>query len=242
MRDTVEPTLIAPHDESPAAGSSHNELQDNQVCTEQDAERAVELLRKLRQQASYHGYRGNPAAMEQLELLERAFDSDLFKSVCQVFDQIYDTANLSGPSELKASASAKATVAVFSASIGHSHPRTVELPKTNEGLGFNVMSFDGSAVFISRIAPGGVADQHGGLRRGDQLITINGINVENEDHIRAVELLKAAKGRVTLVVKYMPGLLNQIESSYAIKQRQQQQQQQQSDSQPITQQPPPPQQ
>ena len=201
--------------------------QDQQsICTEKDAERAVELLRKLRQQATHHSYRSDPAAMEQLELLERALDSDLFKSVCQVYDQIYDTANITGSSELKASASAKATVAVFSASIGHSHPRTVEL-KTDEGLGFNVMSFDGSAVFISQIMPGGVADKHGGLRRGDQLISINGINVENADHNRAVEFLKAAKGRVTLVVKYMPTLLSQIEASYAVKQQQQQQQQQQ---------------
>lgn len=199
-------------------------VQDQQsICTEKDAERAVELLRKLRQQASYHNYpKSNPTAMEQLDLLERALESDLFKSVCQVYDQIYDTANISGSSELKASASAKATVAVFSASIGHNHPRTVELSKTDESLGFNVMSFDGSAVFISRITQGGMADTHGGLRRGDQLISINGINVENEDHIRAVELLKAASGRVTLVVKYMPGLLNQIEASYAIKQQQQQ--------------------
>lgn len=203
------------------------QLQDRQsICTEKDAERAVELLRKLRQQASYHNYKSDPGATEQLELLERALDSDLFKSVCQVYDQIYDTANISGSSELKAAASAKATVAVFSASIGHSHPRVVELPETDEGFGFNVMSLDNSAVFISRITPRGVADKHGGLRRGDQLISINGINVENEDHKRAVELLKAAKGRVSLVVKYMPGFLNQIESSYAVKRQQQHQNQQ----------------
>ena len=160
--------------------------------------------------------------MEELDLLERALDSELFKSVCQVYDQIYDTANITGSSELKASASAKATVAVFSASIGHIHPRTVELPKTDEGLGFNVMSFDGSAVFISQITSGGVADKHGGLRRGDQLISIDGINVDDADHIRAVEFLKAAKGEVTLIVNYMPALLSQIEASYAVKQQQQQ--------------------
>lgn len=196
--------------------------QDQQpICTGNDTKRAIELLRKLRQHASYNNYKDDPAASEQLELLERALDSDLFASVCKVYDQIYDTANITGSSELKAAASAKATVAVFSASIGHSHPRTVELPETDEGFGFNVMSFDESAVFISRITPGGLADKHGGLRRGDQLISINGINVENEDHRHAVELLKAAKGRVTLVVKYMPGFLSQIESSYAIKQQQQ---------------------
>lgn len=218
MRDMAQ-------DQKPAVDGPVAMIQDQQpICTEKDAEKAVELLRKLRQQASYHIHNTKPGAIEQLELLERALDSDLFKSVCQVYDQIYDTANISGSSELKASASAKATVAVFSASIGHSHPRTVELPKTDEGFGFNVMSFDGSAVFISKISQGGVADKHGGLRRGDQLISINGMNIENEDHLRAVELLKAAKGRVSLVVKYMPGLLNEIESNYTMKKYQQPQQ------------------
>lgn len=197
-----------------------SQQQTERVCTERDAERAVELLRRLRQQANYNNFHNNPAAIEQLELLERALDSDLFKSVCQVYDQIYESANISGSSELKASAAAKATVAVFSSSIGHTHPRTVELPKTGEGLGFNVMSYEGSPVFISQITPGGVADKHGGLRKGDQLVSINGINVEQADHKAAVELIKEAMHRVVLVVKYMPGLLNEIESSYIISQQQ----------------------
>lgn len=188
------------------------------VCTERDAERAVELLRRLRQQANYDVK--NPAVIEQLELLERALDSKLFKSVCQVYDQVYESANISGSSELKASAAAKATVAVFTASIGHTHPRTIELPKTGEGLGFNVMSYEGSPVFISQITPGGIADKHGGLRKGDQLVSINGVNVEQADHKVAVELIKEAKHSVVLVVKYMPGSLNEVESSYIINQQQ----------------------
>lgn len=230
MRDLSQNQNIV--EQGQVGGNINNMIQEQppsgvNICTEKDSERAIELLRKLKQQAIYnHNYKSKidkMAALEQLDLLGRALDSDLFKSVCQVYDQIYDTANISsGSSELKASASAKATVAVFSASIGHSHPRLVELPKTDEGLGFNVMSFEGSAVFISRITQGGVADKHGGLRRGDQLVSINGINVENEDHKGAVELLKTAKGTVSLVVKYMPGLLNQIEASCAVKQQQQQ--------------------
>lgn len=200
---------------------SNQHEDQSSICTQKDAERAVELLRKLRQQASYHNH-GDPASIEQLELLERALDSDLFKSVCQVYDQIYDTANISGSSELKAAASAKATVAVFSASIGHNHSRVVELPYTGEGFGFNVMSYDNSNVFISNIKPGGAADKHGGLRPSDQLISINGINIEN-DHSRAVEMLKTAKSNLTLVVKYMPGYLEQIEAGYAVKKQQQQQ-------------------
>ena len=32
-----------------------------------------------------------------------------------------------------------------------------------------------SPIYISRIISGGVADQHGGLRRGDQLLSVNGV-------------------------------------------------------------------
>lgn len=32
-----------------------------------------------------------------------------------------------------------------------------------------------SPIYISRIIPGGVADRTGGLRRGDQLLSVNGV-------------------------------------------------------------------
>lgn len=53
----------------------------------------------------------------------------------------------------------------------------VELPKTEEGLGFNVMGGkeQNSPIYISRIIPGGVAERHGGLKRGDQLLSVNGV-------------------------------------------------------------------
>lgn len=68
-------------------------------------------------------------------------------------------------------------MAAFAASEGHSHPRVVELPKTDEGLGFNVMGGkeQNSPIYISRIIPGGVAERHGGLKRGDQLLSVNGV-------------------------------------------------------------------
>lgn len=36
--------------------------------------------------------------------------------------------------QVRANATAKATVAAFAAAEGHAHPRVVELPKTEEGL------------------------------------------------------------------------------------------------------------
>lgn len=68
-------------------------------------------------------------------------------------------------------------MAAFTASEGHAHPRVVELPKTDEGLGFNIMGGkeQNSPIYISRVIPGGVADRHGGLKRGDQLLSVNGV-------------------------------------------------------------------
>ena len=68
-------------------------------------------------------------------------------------------------------------MAAFAASEGHAHPRVVELPKTDEGLGFNIMGGkeQNSPIYISRVIPGGVADRHGGLKRGDQLLSVNGV-------------------------------------------------------------------
>jgi len=40
---------------------------------------------------------------------------------------------------------------------------------------------------------GGVADRVGGLKRGDQLLSVNGVSVEGEHHEKAVELLKQVK-------------------------------------------------
>lgn len=125
-------------------------------------------------------------------------------------------------------------MAAFAASEGHAHPRVVELPKTDEGLGFNVMGGkeQNSPIYISRIIPGGVADRHGGLKRGDQLLSVDGVvsyngfrslrrgvinqislfqSVEGENHEKAVELLKQAVGSVKLVVRYTPKVLEEME-------------------------------
>lgn len=44
-------------------------------------------------------------------------------------------------------------MAAFAAAEGHSHPRIVELPKTDQGLGFNVMGGkeQNSPIYISRL-------------------------------------------------------------------------------------------
>jgi len=78
-----------------------------------------------------------------------------------VYEQVYETVDFDTNEEVRANATAKATVAAFAASEGQAHPRVVELPKTEEGLGFNVMGGreQNSPIYISRIIPDGVADR-----------------------------------------------------------------------------------
>ncbi|RNA38506.1 lin-7 -like protein [Brachionus plicatilis] len=180
----------------------------DQLTLERDLNRAVELLEKLQ--------KTNEVPPQKLAALQKVLQSDFFNAVREVYEHIYHTIDSNGTPELRASATAKATVAAFAASEGHPHPRVVELPKTAEGLGFNVMGGkeQHSPIYISRIIPGGVADQHGGLKRGDQLLSVNGVNVENEYHEKAVELLKAAVGSVKLIVRYTPRVLEEMEARF----------------------------
>lgn len=181
-----------------------------------DIKRACELLEKL-QRSKYCGE--VPAA--KLAALQKVLQSEFLNAVREVYEHVYETVDVQGNPEIRASATAKATVAAFAASEGHAHPRVVELPKTDEGLGFNVMGGkeQNSPIYISRIIPGGVADRVGGLKRGDQLLSVNGVSVEGEHHEKAVELLKQAGGSVKLVVRYTPKVLEEMEMRFD-KQRQ----------------------
>ncbi|GJQ68529.1 hypothetical protein Trydic_g17099 [Trypoxylus dichotomus] len=184
-----------------------------------DIKRSIELLEKLQKNGEV------PAT--KLAALQKVLQSDFLNAVREVYEHVYETVDIQGSQDVRASATAKATVAAFAASEGHAHPRVVELPKTEEGLGFNVMGGkeQNSPIYISRIIPGGVADRHGGLKRGDQLLSVNGVSVEGENHEKAVELLKQAHGSVKLVVRYTPKVLEEMEMRFD-KQRARRRQQQ----------------
>ncbi|XP_020282069.1 protein lin-7 homolog C [Pseudomyrmex gracilis] len=170
-----------------------------------DVKRSIELLDKLQ--------KGGEVPTTKLAALQKVLQSDFLSAVREVYEHVYETVDIQGSQDIRASATAKATVAAFAASEGHAHPRVVELPKTEEGLGFNVMGGkeQNSPIYISRIIPGGVADRHGGLKRGDQLLSVNGVCVEGENHEKAVELLKQAQNSVKLVVRYTPRVLEEME-------------------------------
>ncbi|XP_032500894.1 protein lin-7 homolog A isoform X2 [Phocoena sinus] len=139
------------------------------LTLDRDVARAIELLEKLQESGE--------VPVHKLQSLKKVLQSEFCTAIREVYQYMHETITVNGCPEFRARATAKATVAAFAASEGHSHPRVVELPKTDEGLGFNVMGGkeQNSPIYISRIIPGGVAERHGGLKRGDQLLSVNGV-------------------------------------------------------------------
>ncbi|CAM5174058.1 unnamed protein product [Eretmochelys imbricata] len=181
-------------------------LSSEPLGLERDVARAVELERLQR---------SGELPPHKLQALQRVLQSKFCSAIREVYEQLYDTLEIAGSAEIRAHATAKATVAAFAASEGHAHPRVVELPKTEEGLGFNIMGGkeQNSPIYISRVIPGGVADRHGGLKRGTSCCPSTAC-VEGEQHEKAVELLKAAQGTVKLVVRYTPKVLEEMEARF----------------------------
>ena len=65
------------------------------------------------------------------------------------------------------------------------------LSKGGSGLGFNIVGGeDGEGIFISFILAGGPADLSGQLRRGDQIISVNGQDLKHATHEQAALTLK----------------------------------------------------
>lgn len=62
---------------------------------------------------------------------------------------------------------------------------------------------EGTSIVVGQIVPGGAAAIDGRLHQGDEIIEIDGKNVEGESHATAVQLMQksAVNGHVKLVVR-----------------------------------------
>ncbi|XP_061627355.1 multiple PDZ domain protein isoform X4 [Phyllopteryx taeniolatus] len=83
--------------------------------------------------------------------------------------------------------------------------KTVSLDRDPSGLGFSIVGGFGSPhgdlpIYIKTIFNKGAAIEDGRLKRGDQIIAVNGQCLEGVTHAQAVDLLKKTKGTVVLTV------------------------------------------
>ncbi|XP_071982000.1 disks large homolog 3 isoform X2 [Engystomops pustulosus] len=92
-------------------------------------------------------------------------------------------------------------------------PRKIILHKGSTGLGFNIVGGeDGEGIFVSFILAGGPADLSGELRRGDRILSVNGVNLRSATHEQAAAALKRAGQTVTIVAQYRPEEYSRFES------------------------------
>ncbi|XP_063772458.1 disks large homolog 1 isoform X17 [Pseudophryne corroboree] len=92
-------------------------------------------------------------------------------------------------------------------------PRKIILHRGATGLGFNIVGGeDGEGIFISFILAGGPADLSGELRKGDRIISVNGVDLRAATHEQAAAALKNAGQTVTIIAQYRPEEYSRFEA------------------------------
>ncbi|KAG8437100.1 hypothetical protein GDO86_007977 [Hymenochirus boettgeri] len=84
-------------------------------------------------------------------------------------------------------------------------PKIIHLEKGTDGLGFSIVGGYRSPqgdlpIYVKTIFSKGAAAEDGRLKRGDQILSVNGQTLEGVTHVEAVAMLKRQTGSVTLSV------------------------------------------
>ncbi|XP_017925837.2 multiple PDZ domain protein isoform X9 [Manacus vitellinus] len=94
---------------------------------------------------------------------------------------------------------------IFQDDLGPPQYKTITLDRGPDGLGFSIVGGYGSPhgdlpIYVKTVFAKGAAAEDGHLKRGDQIIAVNGQSLEGVTHEEAVAILKRTKGSVTLTV------------------------------------------
>eukprot|EP00118_Oscarella_pearsei_P019452 m.206878 g.206878 ORF g.206878 m.206878 type:complete len:350 (+) comp39685_c0_seq3:388-1437(+) len=78
----------------------------------------------------------------------------------------------------------------FEQSAESRHQREVSLTKGTKGLGMSIVGTATTGVFVSALVEGGLAESDGHLKRGDQIVSINGVTMDNKSYTDAASIIK----------------------------------------------------
>ncbi|XP_039996432.1 multiple PDZ domain protein isoform X3 [Xiphias gladius] len=111
---------------------------------------------------------------------------------------------VTGPSQDQA-AGGLTPSCIFQDDLGPPQYKTITLERGPDGLGFSIVGGYGSPhgdlpIYVKTVFGKGAAAEDGRLKRGDQIMAVNGQTLEGVTHEEAVGILKRTKGTVTLTV------------------------------------------
>ncbi|XP_074555026.1 multiple PDZ domain protein isoform X12 [Halichoeres trimaculatus] len=111
---------------------------------------------------------------------------------------------VTGPSQEQA-AGALTPSCIFQDDLGPPQYKTITLDRGPDGLGFSIVGGYGSPhgdlpIYVKTVFGKGAAAEDGRLKRGDQIMAVNGQTLDGVTHEEAVGILKRTKGTVTLTV------------------------------------------
>ncbi|XP_040886623.1 multiple PDZ domain protein isoform X1 [Toxotes jaculatrix] len=94
---------------------------------------------------------------------------------------------------------------IFQDDLGPPQYKAITLERGPDGLGFSIVGGYGSPhgdlpIYVKTVFGKGAAAEDGRLKRGDQIMAVNGQTLEGVTHEEAVGILKRTKGTVTLTV------------------------------------------
>ncbi|CAJ1086302.1 multiple PDZ domain protein isoform X5 [Xyrichtys novacula] len=111
---------------------------------------------------------------------------------------------VTGPSQEQA-AGGLTPSCIFQDDLGPPQYKTITLERGPDGLGFSIVGGYGSPhgdlpIYVKTVFGKGAAAEDGRLKRGDQIMAVNGQTLDGVTHEEAVGILKRTKGTVTLTV------------------------------------------
>uniref|UniRef100_A0A286XEJ8 Multiple PDZ domain crumbs cell polarity complex component n=1 Tax=Cavia porcellus TaxID=10141 RepID=A0A286XEJ8_CAVPO len=109
------------------------------------------------------------------------------------------------PASASLSFTGLASSTIFQDDLGPPQCKSITLERGPDGLGFSIVGGCGSPhgdlpIYVKTVFAKGAASEDGRLKRGDQIIAVNGQSLEGVTHEEAVAILKRTKGTVTLMV------------------------------------------
>ncbi|XP_030194446.1 multiple PDZ domain protein isoform X1 [Gadus morhua] len=111
---------------------------------------------------------------------------------------------VTGPPEAQA-LEALTPSCIFQDDLSPPQYKSITLDRGPDGLGFSIVGGYGSPhgdlpIYVKTVFGKGAAAEDGRLKRGDQIMAVNGVTLEGVTHEEAVGILKKTKGTVTLTV------------------------------------------